>query len=150
MRRAVPSAQTYQQHGWGAGLAHFITLVSYQGQFTPEFAAQPGPDPAMFGMPAADDGTRTDPLLAQNLATCTAYQPDIDALRSASTTIVVGVGATSGEALARRAGEAVAEQLGLVPVEFPGGHDGFLGGEFGQTGEPDAFGAKLREVLDAA
>ena len=34
------------------------------------------------------------------------------------------------------------------PVIFPGGHAGFLGGEFGQTGEPEAFAARLREVLD--
>jgi hypothetical protein len=35
-----------------------------------------------------------------------------------------------------------------VPVtEFPGDHAGFLGGEYGQHGEPDAFAAKLREVL---
>ncbi len=32
---------------------------------------------------------------------------------------------------------------------FPGGHSGFLGGEYGQTGEPEAFAAKLREVLTA-
>ncbi len=25
----------------------------------------------------------------------------------------------------------------------------FMGGEYGQTGEPDAFAAKLREVLTA-
>ena len=30
---------------------------------------------------------------------------------------------------------------------FPGGHDGVLGGEYGQTGEPDAFAATLRQVL---
>ena len=27
------------------------------------------------------------------------------------------------------------------------GHDGFLGGEYGSTGEPDAFAATLRAVL---
>jgi pimeloyl-ACP methyl ester carboxylesterase len=145
--RAV--GRTYQARGFGAGMAHFITLVSHQGPFTPEFAAAPGPDPAMFGMPSEDDGTRTDALLAQNLETCTAYRPDIDALRGASTTIVIAVGAGTGEALARRAGEAVAEQLGQHAVEFPGDHGGFLGGEYGQMGEPDAFAAKLREVLDA-
>jgi hypothetical protein len=26
-------------------------------------------------------------------------------------------------------------------VTFPGGHDGFLGGEYGTTGQPDAFAA---------
>ncbi len=146
--RAV--ARTYQQRGFGAGMAHFIAVVAHQGPFTAEFASQPGPDPQMFGMPASDDGSRTDALLGQNLLTSTAYQPDIATLRAASTTIVIGVGATTGEALARRAGEAVAAELGQDAVEFPGGHDGFLGGEYGQTGEPDAFAAKLREVLAAA
>jgi hypothetical protein len=51
--------------------------------------------------------------------------------------------------LAGRAGVAVAGRLGTEPVTFPGGHDGFLGGEFGRTGEPDAFAATLRDVLDA-
>jgi hypothetical protein len=32
---------------------------------------------------------------------------------------------------------------------LPGGHDGFLGGEYGQMGRPDAFAAKLRGVLAA-
>ncbi len=41
----------------------------------------------------------------------------------------------------------MAERLGVTPVVFPGGHDGFLGGEYGQTGKPDEFAAKLREVL---
>ena len=58
-------------------------------------------------------------------------------------------GAESEGELAHRGGEAVAERLGTTPVTFPSGHGGFLGGEYGQTGEPDAFAAKLREVLDA-
>lgn len=146
--RAV--ARTYQERGFGAGMAHFIAVVSHEGPFTAEFAAQPGPDPQMFGMPAEDDGTRTDPLLFQNMTTSTAYLPDIEALRSASTRIVIAVGEASGTTLARRAGEAVAEQLGLEPVIFPSDHGGFLGGEYGQTGDPDAFAATLHEVLDAA
>ena len=39
---------------------------------------------------------------------------------------------------------------GATPVLFPSDHGGFLGGEYGQTGEPEAFAAKLREVLDTA
>ena len=46
-----------------------------------------------------------------------------------------------------RAAVAVAERLGTEPVTFPGGHDGFLGAEYGGTGEPDAFAATLRKVL---
>ena len=72
---------------------------------------------------------------------------DFDALRAASTRVVIAVGAESGKTLARRAGEAVAERLGIEPVVFPSDHGGFLGGEYGQTGDPDAFAAKLRQVL---
>jgi hypothetical protein len=35
-------------------------------------------------------------------------------------------------------------------VRLPGDHGGFFGGEYGQTGEPDAFAARLREVLSQA
>ena len=102
----------------------------------------------MFGLPTEDDGSRDDPLLGQNIVSCTHYQPDFDALRAASTRIVIArrrrVGGRAG---APRRRVAVAERLGTAPVTFPGGHGGFLGGEYGQTGEPEAFAAKLREVL---
>ena len=35
------------------------------------------------------------------------------------------------------------------PMLFPSNHGGFLGDEYGQPGQPDAFAAKLREVLAA-
>ena len=42
----------------------------------------------------------------------------------------------------------LAVRLGTPPVTFLGGHDGFLGGEYGGMGEPDAFAATLHKVLD--
>src|SRR5919202_2373895 len=87
--------ETYQRSGWGAGMAHFIAVTSHQGPFTAETAGQPAPDPAMFGMPTEDDGSRTDPLLGQNIITSTHYEPDFDALRSASTRIVMAAGQES-------------------------------------------------------
>jgi pimeloyl-ACP methyl ester carboxylesterase len=143
-------AETYQRSGFGAGMAHFIVVVGHDGPMTAEFAAQPGPDPAIFGLPAEDDGTRTDPLLFQNVITLTHFEPDFDTLRSASTRIVMAVGAESGGSMAHRGGEAVAERLGTPPVTFPSGHAGFLGNEYGQPGDPDGFAAKLREVLSEA
>jgi pimeloyl-ACP methyl ester carboxylesterase len=139
----------YQRNGSGAGMARFIGIVSHRGPIDQAFLDQPAPDPAMFGMSSEDDGTRTDPLLAQNLLTCTAYEPDIDALGAASTRIVIGVGAESEGELAHRGGEAVAARLGTEVVTFPSNHGGFLGGEYGQTGDPDGFAARLREVLAA-
>ena len=141
---------TYQQHGFGAGMAQFIVAVSHKGPFDADFLAQPAPDPAMFGMPTEDDGTRTDPLLFQNIISCTHYEPDFDALRAASTRIVLGAGAESAGEMAHRGAEAVAERLGTTPVTFPSGHAGFLGDEYGQPGDPDGFAATLREVLTAA
>ena len=146
--RAV--AETYRQSGFGAGMAHFIAVVSHQGEFPSDFAQQPAPDPAMFGMPAEDDGSRTDPLMGQNMITSTHYEPDFDALRSASTRIVVAAGAESKGEMANRGAHAVAERLGTGLVVFPSNHGGFLGGEYGQMGEPDAFAAKLRLVLEGS
>jgi pimeloyl-ACP methyl ester carboxylesterase len=138
---------TYHRSGWGAGMAHFIAIVSHRGPFTDDVARQPAPDPAMFGMPTEDDGVRTDPMLGQNMITTTHYEPDFAALRSAPTRIVLAAGEESTGEMANRGAFAVAERLGTEPVVFPSGHGGFLGGEYGQTGEPDAFAAKLREVL---
>ena len=144
--RAV--SDTYQSSGYGAGMAHFIAVVSHKGPFPDDFAQQPPPDPAMFGMPAEDDGSRTDPLLGQNMITSTHYEPEFDALRAASTRIVMAAGEESEGEIAHRGAHAAAERLGRKPVAFPSGHGGFLGGEYGQMGDPDAFAAKLRHVLE--
>jgi hypothetical protein len=81
------------------------------------------------------------------MPSCPAYKHDFDALRAAPTRIVVGVGEESGQVLPGRAAVAVAGRLGEHPATFPGGHDGFLGGEYGSMGKPDAFAATLRAVL---
>ena len=151
-REPVMAAMTdmdraYQRSGFGPAMAKFIALVSHEGPIPAGFADQPGPDPAAFGLSAEDDGSRDDPLLRLNMPSCVAYRHDFDALRAASTRVVVGVGAKSGQAMPGRAAVAVAERLGTVPVTFPGDHGGFLGGEYGSTGEPDAFAETLRKVL---
>ena len=139
--------ETYLREGYGPAMAKFIALVSYPGPIPAGFADQPGPDPATFGLPAEDDGSRDDALLRLNMPSCPAYRPEFDALRAAPTRVVIGVGAQSAGMLAGRAGIAVAERLGSAPVTFPGGHDGFVGGEYGGMGEPDAFATTLRQVL---
>jgi pimeloyl-ACP methyl ester carboxylesterase len=144
--------ETYQRSGGGAGMAHFIQVVSHAGPFTAEVAAAPPPDPAMFGMPAEDDGTRTDLLLAHHVLYLTSYEPDFDAIRRAPTRLVLARGEESGGAsdgiLASRGAYAAAERLGSEVVIFPGGHGGFMGGEYGQPpGKPEEFATKLREVL---
>ena len=77
------------REGTGPAMAKFIALTSRRGPIPADYAEQPAPDPAAFGMPTEDDGSRDDPLLAQNMITCTHYEPDFDALRAASTRIVL-------------------------------------------------------------
>jgi len=140
-------SDTYQQRGFGAGMAHFIAITGHTGEFPDDIGEQPAPDPAQFGMPTEDDGSRTDVMLYQNIINTTHYQPDFDALRGASTDIVMAAGTESQGTMASRGAYAVAEELGTEVVVFPSHHGGFLGGEYGGGGEPEAFATKLRQVL---
>jgi len=144
--RAIQSS--YRASGSNAGMAHFMAVTSHRGPFPDDFASQPAPDPAAFGMPTDDDGTRNDVMLAQNIIGTTHYEPDFDALRAASTRFVIAAGSESEGEMANRGAHAAAERLGTEPVIFPSHHGGFLGGEYGWPGDPDNFAAKLREVLE--
>lgn len=141
--------RSYQEHGWGAGMAAFVALVSWQGEFGPEFLAQPAPDPAAFGMPTEDDGSRDDPLLSGTANGVTGYRPSAEAIAAASSRVVLGLGAETGNALTARTTRAAADGLGLLIVEFPGGHGGFAGEDEPYPGRATPFAATLRQVLDA-
>src|SRR3954453_8974856 len=52
----------YEAGGQGAGMAAFIGMPQWRCGFPDDYFAQPAPDPAMFGMPTEDDGSRDDPL----------------------------------------------------------------------------------------
>jgi pimeloyl-ACP methyl ester carboxylesterase len=140
----------YEARGMGAGMAAFIMMTSWRGEYTDDYFAQPAPDPAMFGMPTTDDGSRDDPLLSDRAWAVSSYQPDVDALTAARTRVVIAVGEESRDAFTGRTSEATAKLLGQQPTVFPSHHGGFLGGESGYAGQPEAFAGKLREVLDEA
>jgi hypothetical protein len=103
---------------------------------------------AVFGMSSQDDGSRDDPLLSDRSWAVSSYRPDLDALAAAPTRIVIAVGEESLGTFTARASVATAELLGQQATLFPGHQGGFLGGEFGYAGQPEAFALKLREVLD--
>jgi pimeloyl-ACP methyl ester carboxylesterase len=69
------------------------------------------------------------------------YSPDVAALRSSSTRIIVGVGgaSTPGQ-MPYQTAHALAGTLGVPLAQFPGGHGGF-------DSHPAEFAARLREVL---
>jgi pimeloyl-ACP methyl ester carboxylesterase len=140
----------YEAKGSGAGMATFIAMTMWQGEFTTDYFAQPAPDPAQFGMPAEDDGSRDDPLLSDRSWAVSGYRPDVDALVAAPTRIVIAVGAESEGVFTGRTAVATAQLLGQQATVFPSHHGGFLGGEFGYAGQPEAFARKLHEVLDTS
>ncbi|NED96669.1 alpha/beta hydrolase [Phytoactinopolyspora alkaliphila] len=141
--------ETYQKRGFGPAMAQFIAVVGHKGPLPEGFADQLDVDPAVFGLPTEDDGSRNDPLVGQNIITSTHHEHDFEAIRGASTRVVLAVGAESEGEMAHRGALGVAERLGTGCVTFPSDHGGFLGGEYGMTGQPDAFAAALREVLTA-
>jgi hypothetical protein len=89
-------------------------------------------------------------MFEHNMRWLTTYEPDFDALSRAPGRLVLAVGDESEGILTSRATYAAAERLGTEVTVFPGGHGGFMGGEYGQEpGKPVEFAAKLREVLAA-
>jgi pimeloyl-ACP methyl ester carboxylesterase len=140
----------YEAKGRGAGMAAFIMMTSWRGEYTDAYFAQPAPDPAAFGMPTTDDGSRDDPLLSDRSWAVSSYRPDAAALTAAPTRVVIAVGEESLGTFTGRASVATAQLLGQEPAVFPSHHGGFLGGESGYAGQPEAFASRLREVLDQA
>src|SRR5467141_3929722 len=138
----------YEAKGSGAGMAAFIAMTSWRGEFTDDYFAQPAPDPAQFGMTTDDNGSRDDPLLSDRSWAVSSFRPDVDALTAAPTRIVIAVGEESKDTFTGRTSRATAELLGQQATVFPSHHGGFLGGESGYPGQPEAFARKLREVLN--
>jgi pimeloyl-ACP methyl ester carboxylesterase len=139
--------KAYADKGSGAGMAGFIHMTSWQGEFTDDYFAAPLPAPAAFGLPADDDGSREDPLLSERSRPVGEYQPDVDALKGFGDRLRVAVGVESAGTFTDRTSRGLASLLGADVVEFPSHHGGFAGPENGYPGQPEAFAERLREVL---
>lgn len=142
--------EAYEKRGEGAGMAAFVAMTSWKGEFTDAYFAQPQADPAAFGMPTEDDGSRDNPLLSDRSWAVSSYRPDVGAIAAAPTRVVIAVGEESKDVLTGRTAVATAELLGQQVTVFPSHHGGFMDGEFGYTGKPDEFAHRLRQVLDGA
>ena len=149
-QRALAAVRdAYEAGGSHAGMAAFIAMTSWPGEFTDAYFARPPADPAAFGMPTEDDGSRDDPLLSDRSWAITSYRPDIEALMSAPARIVVAVGEETGNTFTGRTAAATADLLGQHATVFPSHHGGFLGAESGYPGQPEAFADRLRGILAA-
>ncbi|WP_405652165.1 alpha/beta fold hydrolase [Streptomyces sp. RK9] len=150
VRARAAVREAYEKRGWGAGMAAFVAMTSWEGEFTEAYFAQPEADPAAFGMPVEDDGSRDDPLLSGRSWAVSSYRPDVEAIAAAPTRVVIAVGEESVNVQTGRTSAATAELLGQRVTVFPSHHGGFLDGEFGYPGKPDEFAHRLRQVLDGA
>jgi pimeloyl-ACP methyl ester carboxylesterase len=146
-RALVGVREAYEARGRGAGMAAFIAMTSWRGEFTDAYFAMPAPDPTQFGMSAEDDGSRGDPLLSDRSSAVSGYRPDFAALAASPARIVIAVGEESMGLFTGRTSMATAELLGQEATVFPSHHGGFIGGESGYAGQPEAFARRLREVL---
>jgi pimeloyl-ACP methyl ester carboxylesterase len=140
----------YEKSGWGAGMAAFIGMTSWRGEFTDDYFDLPAVDPIAFGIATEDDGSRDDPLLSDRSWAISSYRLDVDALAGAPTRVVIAVGEESEGTFTGRSAAATAQLLNQQASVFPSHHGGFLSGEHGYAGKPEAFARKLRDVLDEA
>ena len=128
---------TYRADGADKAMAKFMTHAGL-GEASGQEADAPRWEPSPEQM--ARMRATAEVFLAHLIRPTTRYQPDIEALRTAPTRIVVAAGATSKGQLANRSALALADRLGTSVVEFPGDHGGFMA-------LPEQFVRVLHQVL---
>jgi pimeloyl-ACP methyl ester carboxylesterase len=132
-QRAATEAivDTFHRDGFAAAWAHFMRNAG--------FGLDPGDAPPEKA-PSDREIRENTRFFEIDLRPTTRFVPDVDALRSGPTRVVIGIGVDSRQLLTYRTSIAVAGLLGVAPVEFPGDHGGFMGA-------PTEFADRLRSVL---
>jgi pimeloyl-ACP methyl ester carboxylesterase len=125
---------TYLAQGPEAAWGAFLAM---SGIAQPEDDAPP---PPLQGERNPQDVADERHFFLHELRPTTRFRPDLDALRTGSTKLVVGIGEDSAGQLCDRTSRALAAALGVAPTIFPGSHVGFVA-------DPARFAARLREVL---
>lgn len=100
------------------------------------------------GPPGSGDAAERDRAVARDggmflshfVRPLSVYRPDVAALRTVPTRVVIAAGETSRGQSPQRAAAVLADELNTPLVVFPDGHAGFLH-------EPDAFAKALLSVL---
>ncbi|ANN15105.1 hydrolase [Amycolatopsis orientalis] len=122
--------KTFETDGLEAAWRMFLSTSGYQED-------EAGPPPSDSPEQDLEDGRR---FFVHELRETTRYIPDLDALRDGPFRVVVGLGADSGGLLTRRTCAALADELGVPVVEFPGDHGGFIW-------DPEGFAKLLGDIL---
>ena len=145
-RSTTPTSAAGSVPAWRSSSSPWATA----GPMDAAFLGQPAPDPAMFGLPTEDDGNRTDPLLGQNIVSCTALRARLRRVAGGLDPDRAGrgrgVGRPDGVPRRVRRGRATRHDPGPLP-ERP---RRLPGRRVRPARRPDGFAAKLREVLAEA
>jgi pimeloyl-ACP methyl ester carboxylesterase len=128
--------ETFHRDGPEAAWMKFLANAGFDMTDPDSGAPMPEPSPDEQAKQLADMTRFFDHEMRDTIA----YRPDIAALTNGSSRVLIGIGADSRQLLTYRTSIALCEQLGSVPVEFPGDHGGFIGA-------PGEFADRLREVL---
>jgi pimeloyl-ACP methyl ester carboxylesterase len=123
---------TFHRDGFRAAWMHFMSNAG--------FDVSPGDAPSGPAEPSEDEVRQAARFFEIDLLPTTRYLPDIEALKNGPTRVVIGIGVDSSRLLTYRTSVALADALGVTPVEFPGDHGGFMGA-------PTEFADTLRAVL---
>ena len=131
--------QIYQEQGPEAAITRFAQTAGMDGP-PPEMS----PEAGAFMMEQMARMEQNVPFfLAHYLVPITSFVPDIERLKGGATQVMVGLGVDSEGQETWDTSTALAKRLGVSPVMFPGDH-------VGMATQPDAFAARLREVLGVA
>jgi pimeloyl-ACP methyl ester carboxylesterase/SAM-dependent methyltransferase len=131
--------EIYSREGAAAAMAQFRVIAGLNFEDRePDLPWPPPPGPT-----TALQSANNDFFLRHDAGAVHRFHVNIDALQAAQlqTRIFAAHGATSPDWL-RHTAQNLADRLGTLAVDFPGGHVAYLT-------HPKAFGAKLREVFDA-
>ena len=127
--------ETFHREGVGAAWMKFMANAGFDVGGGEDGAPTPPP-----GEPSEQDLANSARFFAHELRDTTRYVPDISGLKAGPTRIVVGIGAASAGLITYPTSKALAELVGVAPVEFPGDHGGFVG-------QPKEFAERLQSVL---
>jgi pimeloyl-ACP methyl ester carboxylesterase len=128
---------TFHRDGAPTAYVKFMALIGVQPAASDVNAGE-APMPAQ--QPSTQyiaDGAR---FLGHDMRATTRFVPDIVALRSSTTHVVIGIGEKADVPFAQHTARVLAERLGVTPLAFPGGHGGFIE-------QPRAFADVVRSAL---
>jgi pimeloyl-ACP methyl ester carboxylesterase len=118
--------EIYRRQGPGGAMQSFMAMNGMAAPPKSGLGTQPAP-----AMPPAATATfarihkNLDHFFRHGLGPFSMYRPDIQALRASAPHIIVAVGSESAGHTAHRTGVALAAQLRIQPLVFPGDHGGY-------------------------